>query len=25
LGFSVLTANTRHFAQVPGLSVVLFR
>jgi tRNA(fMet)-specific endonuclease VapC len=25
LGFSVLTANVRHFRQVPGLSVVLFR
>jgi len=25
IGFSVLTANARHFRQVPGLSVVLFR
>jgi predicted nucleic acid-binding protein len=25
LGFSVLTANVRHFRQVPGLSVVLFQ
>jgi tRNA(fMet)-specific endonuclease VapC len=25
LGFSILTANVRHFRQVPGLSVVLFR
>lgn len=25
LGFSVLTANIRHFRQVPGLSVVLFQ
>jgi len=25
LGYSVLTANTRHFRQMPGLSVVLFR
>lgn len=25
LGFSLLTANARHFAQIPGLSVVLFR
>jgi tRNA(fMet)-specific endonuclease VapC len=25
LGFSVLTANLRHFRQVPGLSVRLFR
>jgi tRNA(fMet)-specific endonuclease VapC len=24
IGFSVLTANARHFRQVPGLSVVLF-
>jgi predicted nucleic acid-binding protein len=25
LGYSVLTANVRHFRQVPGLSVVVFR
>jgi tRNA(fMet)-specific endonuclease VapC len=25
LGFSVLTINVRHFRQIPGLSVVLFR
>jgi predicted nucleic acid-binding protein len=25
LGFSVLSANVRHFRQVPGLSVVLFQ
>lgn len=25
LGYSVLTANVRHFRQVPGLAVVLFR
>jgi tRNA(fMet)-specific endonuclease VapC len=25
LGFSVLTTNARHFRQIPGLSVVLFR
>lgn len=25
LGFSVLTANLRHFRQVPGLAVVLFQ
>jgi len=25
LGFSLLTTNTRHFRQVPGLSVVLFQ
>jgi tRNA(fMet)-specific endonuclease VapC len=25
LGFSVLTANPRHFQQVPGLPVLLFR
>lgn len=25
LGFSVLTVNARHFGQVPGLSVTLFR
>lgn len=25
LGYSVLTANVRHFRQVPGLLVMLFR
>jgi tRNA(fMet)-specific endonuclease VapC len=25
LGYSVLTANVRHFRQVPGLSVLQFR
>jgi tRNA(fMet)-specific endonuclease VapC len=25
LGFSVLTINVRHFRQIPGLSVALFR
>lgn len=25
LGFSLLTANQRHFQQVPGLSVVIFQ